>query len=215
MALDKKSIESLYQKRAKRYDFSANTYYLLGIREFAYRKMAIRALNLEKGNTVVEIGCGTGLNFKYLRKHVGPEGQIIGVDLTPEMLSVAEKRIKRNGWLNIALVQSDAAAYQFPERVDGIISTFALTLVPEYDKVIQKGAAALSPGKRFVIVDFKKSDDWPMWLLSLFVIFTRPFGVSLDLADRHLWESVRRYMALVEFKELYFGGIYLCVGETT
>jgi len=64
-----------------------------------------------------------------------------------------------------------------------------------------------------VIVDFKKPDKWPMWLLKLFVIFTRPFGVSLDLADRHLWESVARYITLIEFKELYFGGIYLCVGQ--
>jgi len=215
MALDKKSIELLYQKRAKRYDFSANTYYLIGIREFAYRKMAIQALNINLGSTVVEIGCGTGLNFKFLKEKAGPEGKIIGVDMTPEMLSAADKRIRRNGWSNITLVHSDAAAFQFPERVDGIISTFALTLVPEYDKVIQKGAAALSPGKRFVIVDFKKSDNWPMWLLKLFVIFTRPFGVSLDLADRHPWESIRQHMTLIEFKELYFGGIYLCVGETT
>lgn len=215
MALNKKSIELLYQKRAKRYDISANTYYLLGIREFAYRKMAAQALNLKQGDTVVEIACGTGLNFKYLRKKVGPEGKIIGVDLTPEMLSKAEERINRNGWSNITLVQSDAATYPFPGRVDGIISTFALTLVPEYDKVIQRGAAALSPGSRFVIVDFKKSDKWPMWLLKLFVILTRPFGVSLDLADRHPWESVARHMALIEFKELYFGGIYLCIGEAT
>lgn len=215
MALNNKSIELLYQKRAKRYDVSANVYYFLGIREFAYRKMAAQALNLKQGDTVVEIGCGTGLNFNFLRQKVGPEGKIIGVDLTPDMLSMADKRIKRKGWSNITLVRSDAAAYPFPGRVDGIISTFALTLIPEYDKVIQRGAAKLLPGGRFVLVDFKKSDKWPMWLLKLFVILTRPFGVSLDLADRHPWESVARHMALIEFKELYFGGIYLCIGEAT
>ena len=130
--------------------------------------MAVQALNLKQGNTVVEIGCGTGLNFNFLRQKVGPEGRIIGVDLTPEMLEMADKRIRRNGWSNITLVQSDAAAYGFSEHIDGIISTFALTLVPEYDKVIQRGAAALSPSCRFVIVDFKKSDNWPIWLLKLF-----------------------------------------------
>jgi ubiquinone/menaquinone biosynthesis C-methylase UbiE len=213
MALNKRSIELLYQKRAKRYDFSANLYYLFGLREFAYRKMAVQALNLKQGNTIVEIGCGTGLNFNFLRQKVGLEGRIIGADLTPGMLEMADKRIRRNGWSNITLVQSDAAAYEFPGHIDGIISTFALTLVPEYDKVIQRGAAALSPSGRFVIVDFKKSDNWPIWLLKMFVILTRPFGVSLDLADRHPWESVERYMALIEFKGIYFGGIYLCVGE--
>jgi len=213
MALDKGSIALLYRKRAKRYDFSANAYYLLGFREFAYRKIGVEALNLKKGDIVIEIGCGTGLNFSLLRKKVGPNGNIIGVDLTPEMLEKADKRIRRNGWQNVTLVQSDASEYLFPEHIDGIISTFAITLIPEYDRVIQKSAAVLSPNARFVIVDFKKPDKWPMWMIKLFVILTRPFGVSLDIADRHPWESVARYMTLVEFRELYFGGLYLCVGE--
>jgi len=210
---DKRSIALLYRRRAKRYDFSANSYYMLGFREFAYRKIGVEAFNLKKGDTVVEIGCGTGLNFSLLRKQVGPKGNIIGVDLTPEMLEEADKRIRRNGWQNVKLVQSDAALYSFPEHIDGIISTFAITLVPEYDRVIQKGAAALSPNARFVIVDFKKPDKWPMWMIKLFVILTRPFGVSLDIADRHPWESVARYMTIVEFRELYFGALYMCVGE--
>lgn len=214
MALDKRSIALLYRRRAKLYDFSANAYYLLGVREFAYRKIGVKALNLKKGNTVVEIGCGTGLNFRFLKNEVGPNGNIIGVDLTPEMLEEANKRIRRNAWQNVTLVQSDAAEYRFPEHIDGVISTFAITLVPEYDRVIQKGSAALSPNKRFVIVDFKKPDRWPMWMINLFVILTRPFGVSLDIADRHPWESVARHMTTVEFRELYFGALYLCVGET-
>lgn len=214
MTLDKRSIALLYRKRAKLYDFSANAYYLLSFRELAYRKIGVEALNLKKGDTVVEVGCGTGLNFDLLRKEVGTNGTIIGVDLTPEMLEKADKRIRRNGWKNVKLVQSDAAEYSFPEHIDGIISTFAITLVPEYDRVIQKGAAALSPDARFVIVDFKKPGRWPMWLIKLFVILTRPFGVSLDIADRHPWESVARYMTMVEFRELYFGALYLCVGET-
>jgi len=212
MALDKKSTALLYGKRARRYDFSANAYYLLGFREFAYRKIGVKALNLKKGQTVVEIGCGTGLNFKLLRKEVGPNGNIIGVDLTPEMLKEADKRIRHNNWQNVSLVQSDAAMYQFPAYIDGIISTFAITMIPEYDRVIQKGAAALSPNARFVIVDFKKPDRWPMWMIKLFLVLTQPFGVSLDLADRHPWESIDRYMTTFQFRELYFGALYLSVG---
>jgi ubiquinone/menaquinone biosynthesis C-methylase UbiE len=213
LALDQRSIAHLYRKRAKHYDFNANAYYLLGVREFAYRKIGVGALNLKKGDTVVEIGCGTGLNFSLLRKEVGPNGKIIGVDMTPEMLEEADKRIRRNDWQNITLVQSDAAVYRFPEHINGIISTFAITLIQAYDRVIQKGAAALSPNARFVIVDVKKPDKWPMWMIRLFVFLTRPFGVSLDIADRHPWESIARYMTTIEFRELYFGGLYLCVGE--
>jgi ubiquinone/menaquinone biosynthesis C-methylase UbiE len=213
MAMDKISVARLYQKRAENYDISANLYYLIGIREFAYRRKAVDALKLERGDTAVEIGCGTGLNFRLLRERVGPEGKIIGVDLTAEMLSAANKRIERHNWLNIELVQSDAAAYEFPDRTDGIISTFAITLIPEYDKIIKKGAAALSPGKRMVVLDFKMPDSWPMWLIKFFAIITRPFGVTLDLADRHPWESIDQCLDLVEFNTKYFGGIYIAAGQ--
>jgi len=213
MALTKNRIAELYQKRAGFYDFSANLYYLIGIREFAYRGTAVEALNLENGDTVVEIGCGTGLNFRSLRDRVGAQEKIIGVDLTAEMLSAAGRRIERNQWTNIELVQFDAGAYDFPEYVDGIISTFAITLIEEYDKIIKRGAAALTPGKRLVVLDFKLPANWPMWLIKFFVILTRPFGVTLDLGDRHPWESVERYLDLKELKSFYFGSIYIAAGE--
>jgi len=213
MALNKAELARLYGKRARRYDLCANLYYLLGFRELAYRKKAVRALDLEPGAVVVEIGCGTGLNFGLLRQAVGPEGRIIGVDLTEEMLDKAAARIARNHWSNIELVKSDAAAYEFPKGVDGILSTFAITLMREYDGIIKRGAAALGAGKKFVILDFKKSDTWPLWLITFFVLVTKPFGVSLDLAERHPWESMERYLTHVQMDELYFGGVYLCVGE--
>jgi len=213
MALDKSSLAELYAKRASGYDFTANAYYLLGFREFAYRKEAIRSLNLKRGDTVVEIGCGTGLNFGGLVDWIGPEGKLIGVDLTPEMLEQAANRVRRNSWSNVDLIRQDAAIYLFPDRVDGILSTFAITLIPEYDQIIKKGLTALGSGGRFVILDFKRPGHWPSWLIQFFVTITRPFGVSLDLTERHPWESLARYARLVEFRELYFGGVYLCVGE--
>ena len=53
MALDKNSLAELYAKRATLYDLTANVYYLVGFREFAYRKKAILALELKRGDTVV------------------------------------------------------------------------------------------------------------------------------------------------------------------
>ena len=156
MALDKNSLADLYARQASWYDFTANTYYLLGFREFAYRKEAIRALNLRPGDTVVEIGCGTGLNFRRLIDCIGPAGKLIGVDFSAEMLKQAADRIRRNFWTNVELVRQDAAMYTFPDRVDGILSTFALTLIPEYDVIVKNGLAALGPSKRFAVLDFKE-----------------------------------------------------------
>jgi len=63
-----------------------------------------------------------------------------------------------------------------------------------------------------VVLDFKLP-KWPAWLINLFVVLTRPFGVTLDLGGRHLWESVDRHLQTVLFEERYFGGIYICVGQ--
>jgi len=213
MAFSKTQISDLYRRRAARYDVSANLYYLLGFREHAYRKKAVNALQLKTGDSVVELGCGTGLNFPLLQEVVGPGGTIIGIDLTGEMLAQAKARVERHGWTNVELVQADAAVYEFPQAIDGVISTFALTLVPEYDAIIQHAAGALSRGKRCVVLDFKLPERMPMWLVRFGVLIGRPFGVTLDLAGRHPWESIERYLENTTFEELYLGFAYLSVGE--
>jgi len=211
----KADIIELYGKRARYYDFTANLYYLIGFRGWAYRKKAVDALNLHPGDTVLEIGCGTGLNFHLLEEAVGPDGRIIGIDLSSAMLDKARKRIKRYGWENIDLVNMDAASYEFPKGLGGIISTLAITLIPEYDRVIYSGAKALSPGKRFVIFDLKQPFRLPSWLVKVGAFITSPFGVNLELAERHPWESVERHLTNTSFTELYLGCAYIVVGEAS
>lgn len=213
MAFSKRQLIDIYRDRAGLYDLTANLYYVLGFREQRYRRDAVAALGLASGDAVIEIGCGTGLNFSLLQERIGPSGRIIGVDVTAEMLVQAEKRVKGKGWINVTLAQSDAAHYQFPNEANGILSTFALTLVPEFNEVIRNGARALAPGGRMAILDFKKPDDKPLWLIRLMAYLTKPFGVTLDLADRRPWESMRRHLTEVNVRELYGGFAYLAVGQ--
>lgn len=210
--LSRADLVALYRKRAKRYDRTANLYYLIGFRERAYRKRAVSALRLKRGDVVVEIGCGTGLNFALLEEAVGPEGRVIGVDMTDAMLSRARERVVANGWSNVTLIQSDAVLYPFPEMVDGVLSTFALTLVPEYDEVVRRGAGALSPGGRWVIADLKLPETRFSLLAPVLVPLVRPFGVTLDLFHRHPWESLRKHLERVDMKEVYFGFAYIAHG---
>lgn len=213
MSYAKNQLTELYRRRAAHYDFSANLYYLIGFREYAYRKQAVAALNLAQGDTVVELGCGTGLNFSLLQEAIGPTGKIIGVDLTQAMLAQAEKRVEENGWSNIELIHSDANSFQFPEGVGGVISSFALTLAPDYDVIIKRAVEALPIGKRLVVLDLKRSERLPLWVSRFGATISRPFGVTLDLADRHPWESIERYMNKVLYKEFFMGFAYISAGE--
>ena len=169
------------------------------------QKKAVKALNPGIGDTILEIGCGTGLNFGLLQRFIGSEGKIIGIDLTDSMIAQAKKRVKENRWSNVELVICDAAEYGFPDSVDGILSTFAITLIPEYDKVIKNGAHALAAGKRFVILDFKLPSNWLSFLAPLGVFITKPFGVSIEMASRHPWESLNEYLKNPTMSEFYGG----------
>lgn len=211
--LTQDEIRRIYRDRAKRYDLEANLYRLIGFRVPAYRRMAVQALGLKRGDSVVEIGCGTGMNFPLLQQAVGPEGKITGVDLTDGMLAQARLRVADAGWQNVELVQSDAASYEIPPGINGIISTLAITLVPEYDKVIARGSRALAHGGRFVVFDFKYPERWYVRpLVPLLLLVTRPFGVRLGMASRHPWESIRRNFEASTVREFYLGMAYLAVG---
>lgn len=214
MIFSKQQVLEIYRRRAGLYDLTANLYRLLGFREAFYRHEAVAALGIEAGDTVVEMCCGTGLNFPLLQDAVGPKGKIVGVDFSDAMLARAEQRVARNGWKNVELIESDAVAFRFPETVNGILSTFAITLVPEFDAVIARGAGALKPGGRWVVLDLKKPLHWPEWLIRFYVWLTKPFGVTLDLAERHPRESIRRYVTEVVYREYYFGCLFLSAGES-
>src|SRR6202045_466844 len=112
-----------YRKKAKHYDITSRLYPAPGYPQRIQRLRAVQALGLRKGDTVIDMACGTGLNFPLLQQAVGPGGRIVGVDLTDAMLARAQDRIEANSWSNVSLVQADAAGFDFPTEVDAILST--------------------------------------------------------------------------------------------
>jgi ubiquinone/menaquinone biosynthesis C-methylase UbiE len=210
--LGREEVRDLYRRRAGWYDISANAYYAIGFREWAYRRQAVRALQAQPGDTIVELGCGTGLNFELIERVVGPEGRIIGVDMTDAMLAQARRRVEAHGWRNVTLVESDIARFEFPTGIAGVISTFALTIVAECDAVIARAAAALPVGGRLVVLDLKEPEWAPRWLVDSAVWLTRPFGVTADLARQHPWEAMSGLLTNFRLDDLYFGFAYVAGG---
>ena len=137
MPISKQNVQSMYQSGAKFYDLAVCLYRLIGLHIGAYRSLAVKRLRLKKGDCVIDLGCGTGLNFPFIVERIGPEGRLIGVDLTPEMLACAQKRVDQFGWENVELIESDIAVYNFPEAVNAVLSTGVFGYVEEFDYVIQ------------------------------------------------------------------------------
>lgn len=212
----RKHVIQKYRDGARYYDLVMTLYSLIGFRQWAYRRKAIQALRLRPGDTVVEIGCGTGLNFALIEEVIGPEGRIIGIDVTDAMLAQAKRRVEAHGWNNVSFVQADALAFPFPTGVNAILSTFALLFMPECAQVIKSASTALSPGGSFVVLDLKRSEHSPGWLVSALLSLVRPFAVNEEVIVRRPWDAIRVAMqaSLVEcsWTELFFGFAFLAVG---
>ncbi|HTT54330.1 MAG TPA: methyltransferase domain-containing protein [Streptosporangiaceae bacterium] len=205
-----------YRKKAGHYDITSRLYPVPGYPQRAQRFRAIQALGLRAGDSVVDIACGTGLNFPLIEEAIGPGGRIVGVDLTDAMLAQAQDRAETNGWSNVSLVQADAAEFDFPAKVDAILSTYALTQVPNCAEVIAHGAAALSGGGRWAVLDLKMPGNTPGWLAQLGTACVRPFAAIDEWIMRRPWEAIRAAMreelADPSWTELSFGTAFLAAG---
>ncbi|MGI9174333.1 MAG: class I SAM-dependent methyltransferase [Rhodothermales bacterium] len=208
-------LQTLYDRVVGRYDVAVLLYYALGYRYHAYRRHAIKALHLQPGDTAIDLGCGTGVNLAALREAVGAEGRVIGVDLTSGMLAEAQRRVELRGWQNVRLVQSDAAAFAYPARTNGVLATFSISMMPAPECVIARAAEALAPNGRFALADFRAPAWWPDRIRRVAVALARPFGETEEMARRCLWEPMERYLADVRVGHYYFGAAYVASGQAT
>jgi ubiquinone/menaquinone biosynthesis C-methylase UbiE len=86
-----------------------------------FRRLIVDALPVRPGETVLDVGCGTGLCFRMLREKVGPAGAIIGIDASAEMVAVARDRVSRAGWANVEVIQSPISEARIPVRADAAL----------------------------------------------------------------------------------------------
>lgn len=122
-------------------------------RENKLRKIAVEKLHLKKGDTVLDMACGTGLNFPYLEKYVGDTGKIIAFDYSEEMLRAAKKNSVKHNWKNIEFMQGDAAELALAKKVNGVLSTLGISAIPRYKEALEKAVNVLADSGRISILD--------------------------------------------------------------
>jgi ubiquinone/menaquinone biosynthesis C-methylase UbiE len=140
----------------RRYDRIARTYSTLEPLYLIFppaRRRGVAALGLKPGDTVLEIGAGTGRNFPYLVEAVGPTGTVIGVDASRGMLAEARRLIEREGWSNVVLLQQDATQLDVDRDVDGALFSLSYSAMPEPRPALARAWERLRPYSRVVILD--------------------------------------------------------------
>ena len=148
------------------YDRLAELYDLLTFRDKPYRQareVTIQMLDLQEGDVVVDLFCGTGVNSAAILRQIGPTGRIIAVDGSAGMLAKARKRIQRSGWNpdQIELIEkdlgsprADSLADILPEGcIPKVLITLALSVFPNYEEVVARIFAAMPEGTRFALME--------------------------------------------------------------
>ena len=187
--------------------------YDLRVRLFLrWRAPAVDELRLNPGDTVLDLACGTGLNFAYLARRIGPGGRIIGLDLTRAMLRRAQRRAWQRHWAHVSLLEGDAAALPLADdSVDAVLCSYGMVIVPEYRRAIAEAVRILRPGGRLGLLEPQRGSAAWARIATPFVAFAGRFG-GIDL-DRRPGEELEGVLADVSHRE-YAGGI-VCISAGT
>ena len=114
-----------------------------------YRPLAVERLALRPGETVIDLGCGTGLSLPLLAPRVGEQGRVIGLDASPDMLALSRRRIEVGGWRNVELVEAFAHEFRPDRPVDAILACNVNQLIASRE-VMEQALSWLRPGGRIV-----------------------------------------------------------------
>ncbi len=115
----------------------------------------IEDLDIPPGAKVLEVGAGTGTSFPAYPTHC----EITGIDLAPDMLARAERKIRDNGWTHLTVREMDALELDFPDNsFDYVMAFHVVTVVPDPVRMIAEAKRVCKPGGKIVIVNHFTSD---------------------------------------------------------
>jgi ubiquinone/menaquinone biosynthesis C-methylase UbiE len=124
------------------------------------------------GDTVVEIGCGTGANLPYLRERVGAGGTVLGIDVAPGALARARERVERAGWENVHLLRADGARPPVGS-VDAILGSFVVGMFADPAAAVTAWRGRADRVGLLCGARSERAEPWTPLANALFSLFVR------------------------------------------
>jgi ubiquinone/menaquinone biosynthesis C-methylase UbiE len=212
MSLDSKKIKAIYSgKVAKYYDLPISHIFS------KYKKQAFIDSSLKLGDSVLVFCCGTGLDFPEIIKKIGKEGKITGIDFSVEMLQKAQKRIERNKWKNIELIQADVIEFNDDSgfQYDSGVCTLGLSIIPEYLTAYYNLLTNVKENGEIIIGDMQLASNWYARFNPFTIFLAKRFGGTYE-GHKHSIELItlmKKELKDVRKKEFFLRSYYYCIGK--
>ncbi|GAA4658702.1 class I SAM-dependent methyltransferase [Arthrobacter cryoconiti] len=187
------------------------------------RVLGITALASGNGQQVLDIGCGTGLNFALLQQSVGASGTIIGIDRSAAMLHQARRRVENHRWDNVILLQADMALTD-PETLStriqeaggsalsgAALATYSLSLMNDWQRAWKTMTALLDTHGRVCVVDMADPLGGARWLTPLARLACALGGSNIHAAP---WRALEEQCADVVRGSARAGHLQIRSGTT-
>jgi len=177
------------------------------------RQKAVNLLNLKSGDRVIDIGCGSGGSFPYLRQSVGSPGEVVGVEISPRTTTNTRKRIAKNKWENIHVIEADARSVNLTGKFDGLLM-FAAPDVFASEEALSNIFPYLKENARVAIFGAKISNRRFGWLLNglLRMALTRLSFTSTPKMESEPWTVLQTRLVKINIEELFFGWMFIASG---
>jgi SAM-dependent methyltransferase len=176
------------------------------------RQAAVAALRLRDGNRVLDVGCGPGGSFPYLVEAVGPHGEVVGVEISPEVRINATRRIEAMRWSNVQVIKGDAKTVTLNGKFDGLVM-FAAPDVYASPEALANLFAYLKDDARVVVFGGKLSRRRSAGALN--VLFQSLMKLSFSSTPRlnyEPWCELENWLTKIHVQEYFFGCMFLASG---
>jgi ubiquinone/menaquinone biosynthesis C-methylase UbiE len=194
----------LYRDHASGYDASAR-------RTMWIRARTIEKLDLRRGDRVLDVACGTGLSFPLLRDAVGAEGEVVGIEVSPEMIGLARQRVSEAGWKNVTLLESSIESADISGPLDAVLFHFTHDVMRS-PAALKRIFAAARPDARVAFAGMKYA---PWWMAPVNVIVraqARPYMTTFEGLAKP-WDLALPCLRGFERHSVLFGTGYIGWGR--
>jgi demethylmenaquinone methyltransferase/2-methoxy-6-polyprenyl-1,4-benzoquinol methylase len=177
------------------------------------RQKAVQLLNLKEGDRVLDVGCGPGGSFPYLVRAVGKSGQVVGVEISPEISINARRRIEKNGWRNVEVIEASAQEVHLTGTFNGLLM-FAAADVYASEEALENIFSHLNEKARVAAFGAKLSSSRFGKILNPFLrlLFNLSFSTT-PRPDYEPWRSLAKRVEKLNVEEYFFGLMFLTSGS--